>query len=61
MICFRTYNEEDVPSPANAVLVVESDGSGLTNHGVEGKVRHGRNGNTLGSGLGVEDLGRDDP
>lgn len=56
-----TYDEENVPSPADAGVVIESNRGGLANHGVEGEGDHTGDGDTLGSGLGVEDLSGDNP
>lgn len=53
-----TYDEEDVELVAD---VLHGNGGDLTDHGVEGKRQHGRRHDTLGAGLGVEDLGGDDP
>lgn len=55
------YNEEDVPSPANAVLVIKSNRGGLTDHGVERKRHHGSQRHALGTSLHIKDLSRDDP
>lgn len=56
-----TYNEEDVPSPTNAVLVIKSDRGSLTDHGVESEGHHSSQRHTLSTGLHVEDFSGNDP
>lgn len=56
-----TYNEEDVPSPANAVLVIKSNRGSLTDHSVESEGHHSSQRHTLSTSLHIEDLSGNDP
>lgn len=54
----RTYDEEQIEPPTCGFHSKLSD---LANQSVEGKGRHGGDRYTLGTGFGIEDLGRNDP
>lgn len=57
----ETHDEENVPPPADARLVVERHGRRLPNHGVEREARHGGDRHALGPRLEIKDLGGNDP